>query len=211
MSNEITSPLADIVRKAMESKTTGKVQDLREAEQKRLAIAAKRMKGAGKDVLIVADLSGSMGESIGGLNVTKHRHLEVALEDVRKTHPAAKVIIFNSSAMLFTGSKLPSPDGGTNLAFALQLAQTFKPQKTIIISDGLPDDGVSAKREADKITGVVDTIYCGPDGHPAIEFLRSLSHATGGVSIEWDGRLDALGNARGTNSLASNIRGLLTA
>lgn len=210
MSNEISSPLADIVKKALESKGSGKVQKLREAEQKRLAIAQKRMKGASKDVLIVADLSGSMSESIGGLNVTKHRHLEIALADVRKTHPLAKVIIFNGGAQLFTGTQLPEPAGGTNLAGALQFASQHKPQKTIIISDGLPDNEVAAKEQADKLTGVVDTIYCGPDGHPAIEFLRSLSHATGGVSIEWDGCMEALGTARNANTLASNIRGLLT-
>lgn len=211
MSNEITSPLADIVRKAMQEKTSGKVQELREVEQKREAIAAKRMKNATQEVLIVCDNSGSMHESIGGLNITKHRHLEIALEDIRKTHPKARVIVFNVSAHEFTGTKLPRPDGGTNLAGALQLAGTFRPQKTIIISDGCPDNEMAAKQQADRITGVVDTIYCGPDGHPAIEFLRSLSHSTGGVSIEWDGRVDALGNARGTNTLAANIRGLLTA
>lgn len=210
MSNEITSPLADIVRKAMEGKTSGKVQQLREAEQKRLEIVAKRMKRANQEILIVADLSGSMGEPIGDLNLTKHQHLEIALADVRKTHPAAKIIVFSSTHQLFTGAKLPPPAGGTNLAGALHFASTFRPQKTIIISDGIPDNEVTAKQEADKITGVIDTIYCGPDGHPAIQFLRSLSHFTGGISIEWDGRMDALGNTRGTNTLAANIRGLLT-
>ena len=208
MSQEIVSPLADIVRKAMESKNSGKVQELREAEQKRLDLAAKRMKGASSEILIVADISGSMEESIGGLSVTKHQHLEIALADIRRTHPSAKVIVFNSFVQLFTGTKVPCPTGATNLAGALEFAQSFRPKKTVIISDGLPDDEQAAKKEAGKLTGVVDTIYCGPDGHPAIEFLRSLSNSTGGISVEWDGRMDALG--RGTsNTLASNIKGLL--
>jgi hypothetical protein len=209
MSEEITSPLADIVRKAMQGKTTGKIQEAREEEKKRQEVAAKRSLKSTQEILIVADNSGSMDEPIGGLNVTKHRHLEIALEDIRKTHPAAHVLVFNSSVQEFTGTKLPMPSGGTNLAGALQFAQKFQPLKTIIISDGLPDNEGAAKHEADKITGVVDTIYCGPDGHPAIEFLRGLAHNTGGIAVEWDGRSEVSG--RPGNQLAANIRGLLSA
>jgi hypothetical protein len=77
--------------------------------------------------------------------------------------------------------------GGTDLGKAIELASTFRPKKTIIISDGLPDSEVEASAAVDRITGEVDTIYCGPDSDPAIGFLRSLSRRGGGVHITWDG------------------------
>jgi hypothetical protein len=193
-STEIASPLASIVRKAMQSKAKGPV-----AEQR--AKYEARMKNASDEILIVADLSGSMYESIGGLAVAKYEHLKIALADIRRSYSKVRVIIFNSACEEWNRTDLPMPNGCTDLGGALKFASRFKPRKTIIISDGLPDNEQEAQDAADKITGEVDTIYCGPDGHPAIQFLRSLAHSTGGVALNWDGY---------RTELASNIRGLLT-
>lgn len=193
MSQEISSPLASIIKRAMESKATGPVASAKEK-------VAKRNANASDEVLVVCDLSGSMVESIGGLNVSKFRHLEIAVADIRKRFPKIRVIGFHSIAFEINSPNLPLPTGGTDLARALDFARQWKPRKTIIISDGLPDDPDAAQGSANRLTGVVDTIYCGPDGHPAIEFLRSLSNSTGGTSLAWDGY---------QTQLAANIRGLL--
>ena len=189
---QIASPLSDVIKRAMSAKPQGVVA---EAKQK----VAKRMEKASGEMLVVCDLSGSMAEGIGGLSVSKYEHLEIALEDIRKAFPKVRVVGFNSTVKEIKG-KLPPPGGGTDLAGALKFAGKFRPAKTIIISDGIPDNEHLATCEADTLTGIIDTIYCGPDGHPAIEFLRSLSRLAGGTSLAWDGF---------QSQLSANIRGLL--
>ena len=53
LDQQVSSPLADIVRRAMAGKSSGKVQELRDVEQKRQAVAAKRMKGATQEILVI--------------------------------------------------------------------------------------------------------------------------------------------------------------
>lgn len=194
MSEEISSPLANIIKAAMSSKPNGPLAEIR-------AKLEKRTERASDVTVVLADCSGSMFESIGALQMTKYDHLQVALKDVLRFHPGIRVVAFNSGVQEVKGGLLPMPVGGTDLAGALKHAARWKPKKTIIISDGIPDNEPAAVREADRMTGMIDTIYCGPDAHPAIEFLRSLSRDTGGVSIVWDGH---------RSELSSNIRGLIT-
>lgn len=98
---------------------------------------------------------------------------------------------------------VPIPCGGTPLDLAIQAAVALKPRKTIIISDGLPDSPEACVAGIEALTGAVDTIYCGPDADPAVQFLRSLARAGAGTHVTWDGyRQASLGNA---------IRGLLPA
>lgn len=193
---EIASPLANIVKNAMKLPSKGALaqegQRLAAEQKERAEKLEKRTKRASDITVVLADCSGSMEESIGALNMTKYDHLVVALQDVLKYHPGIKVVAFNSSIQETHGANLPRPNGGTNLAGALKFAAKWQPKKTIIISDGVPDDGPGAMEEAERITGVVDTIYCGPDCHPAIEFLRGLSKSAAGVSFEWNGYRDAL-------------------
>jgi hypothetical protein len=87
--------------------------------------------------------------------------------------------------------------GGTNLAGALEVAARRKPRKTIVISDGLPDSEIAALEAAERMTGAIDTIYCGPDEHPAVQFLQKLSRQTGGREVTWDGRHEISGIIRG--------------
>ena len=194
-STEVSSPLADIIKKAMNSKASGAVSEAK-------AKIEKRMKGASSEILVVCDLSGSMSDPIGDGSVSKYQHLKIALADIRRSYSKVRVILFSSGAEEWKGGAIPMPGGGTDLAGALRFAMQWRPRKTIIISDGLPDDQWAAQTAADAITGEVDTIYCGPDGHPAIQFLRSLAHSTGGVSLNWDGYSTQLG---------THVKGLLTA
>lgn len=192
---ELTSPLANVIKAAMNSKPDGPLAQMREKIE-------HRTKKASDLVVILADCSGSMAEPIGTLDITKFEHLKIALQDVLRHHPECKVVVFNSAVYPVTGATVPPPFGGTDLARGLEFVAKWRPRKTVIISDGLPDSEQAATLAADRMTGIIDTIYCGPDSHPAIQFLRSLSRDTGGVSIIWNGTQTAL---------ASNIRGLIEA
>lgn len=195
MSTELSHALLSVLQKASETKVEGPT-----------SMRARRMKGAGSDVVVLADLSGSMQDVIGSSGMSKYKHLQIALADVLKYHPAVKVVAFADDVRLIKSmSELPAAGGvlgtGTRLAEALCYAKLhWKPRKTIIISDGLPNDEKSALEASQKITGQVDAIYCGPDGHPAVMFLHSLTKACCGESHVWDGYHEGI---------AGHIRGLL--
>ncbi len=89
--------------------------------------------------------------------------------------------------------------GGTDLAGAIEEAAEMKPGRTIIISDGCPDNEQMATEAVENLSGRVDTVYCGPDGHPAVAYLQSLSRRGGGVHMTFDG----------CRELSPMIRGLL--
>lgn len=184
--NEIASPLQDIIRKAMESKAEGPIAKLR-----------KRFEGCSPVIAVLCDVSSSMCEGIGALGLSKYRHLEAALKDVFESHPHIKIIAFGWNArMVDDPAQLPPPhDGDTDLAAGLALAARLKPRKTIVISDGLPTDGDKALKVAGRMTGSIDTIYCGQESHDKpIAFLRQLARDTGGTEIVWDGYKASIGS-----------------
>lgn len=193
MTTSLTSPLSAIIKRAAESQVQGKASAAKEKFR-------KRMEGATDEVVIVVDCSGSMGDYVGSTGQSKYEHACLAIEDVRRVYPNVKVIALGSWVRECEGA-LPQPSGGTPLAEALTLAGRWSPRKTIVISDGMPDHGPTAVKAALALTGVVDTIYCGPEGSPAIDWLRSLAHGTGGDAEVWSG-LRELGPA---------VRGLLGA
>jgi Mg-chelatase subunit ChlD len=192
VANEIASPLQSIVKRLAATKIQGPA-----------ARIEQRYAGASNEVVVLADCSGSMGDLIGSQNISKYEHLRIALQDVCLTWPRIRLVAFGSYAkQVSSPSRLPTPGGGTDLAGALKLAARWKPRISIIISDGLPNSEGDALAAAAKMTGAIDTIYCGPDSHPAVEFLRSLSRETGGRSIVWDGYQTGIDSA---------IRGFLPA
>lgn len=189
MGSEVASPLRDIIRRAAERKVEGPAAKMR-----------LRMDNASDAVVVLADISDSMRDLIGNANLTKYQHLQIALEDVMTAFPKIRLVVFGSYPKEV--AKLPpQPSGSTNLAGALEMAAEWKPRKTIVISDGLPDNGDAAIAAADKMTGAIDTIYCGPDAHPAVQFLQRLAKSTGGQQVTWDGY----------KPIASCIRGFLPA
>ena len=82
---------------------------------------------------------------------------------------------------------------------ALKLAATLKPRKTIVISDGQPTDNEAAILDvAARMTGAIDTIYCGPENnYRPIEFLKRLAKDTGGIQTTWTGYRELSGVIRG--------------
>jgi hypothetical protein len=184
--NEIASPLQEIIRKAMESKAEGPIAKLR-----------KRFDGCSPVIVALVDVSSSMNEGIGALGLSKYQHLQAALKDVFESHPRIKIIAFGWKArMVDNPTQLPAPDDGdTDLAAGLALAARLKPRKTIVISDGLPTNADRALKVAEKMTGSIDTIYCGQESHDEpIAFLRQLARETGGTEIVWDGYKASIGS-----------------
>lgn len=189
MSTELSHALLSVIQKASETAVEGPT-----------ALRARRMKGASSATVVLADVSPSMVDVIGSSGLRKFDHLKIALQDVLKYHPNIRVVAFASQARDIKNlNALPecgrALGGGTNLGDALRHIHNDRPRKTIIISDGLPDSESDATLAADILTGQIDTIYCGPDSHPAAAFLQGLSKRAGGESVVWDGYRDGIAPA----------------
>lgn len=146
----------------------------------------RRQQAATDQIVILADVSGSMSESAGAKR--KVDLLQEALNQVIPTLPGATLIAFNSMpAEVAPAQPLPPPSGGTALHRALDYAAQSKPKLTLIISDGQPDDKRAALTAADKLSGRIEVIYVGPDGDfDAINFLRQLAGMSGGSVVVHD-------------------------
>lgn len=173
MPNELTNALKSVIQSAAKSLPT---------HTGKTAAYRQRYQGATDRVLIVADTSASMAEPAG----PSRRKLDVLAEAISDLPYA--VIEFNSSVhRRATGQAVVlEPRGGTALHLALDEAAKDRPAKTIVISDGEPDSEESALRAAESLTGVIDVIYCGPDGGPGLAFLGRLARSTGGQTVRCD-------------------------
>lgn len=153
----------------------------------------KRFVGATEIEVCLCDVSGSMANTIGSLGVTKWEECRIALQDALITRPNLRIIAFGSGAKeIRDPGELPSPlgemSGRTDLRAALLLAAELRPRRTFIISDGLPDSTTLATEAAQNLTGRIDTIYCGPEGHAGADYLHSLARVGGGRGVNWEGR-----------------------
>lgn len=188
MSNALTTVLQDLVKKAA-SAPAGTNPDL--------AKLRARFTNCGDDIVILADCSGSMAEGIGANNIRKIEHLRIALTDLLKYNPKAIIFAFGWGAKRIKDIRaLPNENnlmGSTNMTAGIEEAIKLKPRRTVIISDGLPDNMDTASKAIDDLTGQVDVIYCGPDGHPAIQFMQSLARKGGGQQMTFNGTGIALG------------------
>ncbi len=201
-STEIASPFASIIAKAAKTQSSGPLAEARSIIDKQKAQAANRIKNASAITVVLADCSISMDTPIGTLQRTKHEHLRIALTDVLKFYPKTKLVAFNNRIKEVSGlADLPEPAGDTDLAGAITYAKRFRPRRTVIISDGQPNDANAALQAADSITGVINAIYCGPESDSqAIAFLQSLTVKYFGTYTVFDGNYKELG---------VTIRGLL--
>ena len=201
MTNEISSPLLNVIANALKSQPVGPAAKLKQ-----------RFDNAGSDVIALCDVSGSMWDYVGSTGTSKFDHLVAALKDVVQGFPKLLIVAFASTAaetsvrgfeeeqrikhshILANPQKAwcPAPfdclGGGTNMGGGIEyVAARWKPRKTILITDGQADCDDHALQAVDLLTGSVDTIYCGPDSDPAVAFLRKLSRAGVGSHVSWDG------------------------
>ena len=123
--------------------------------------------------IILADISGSMsGEKI--------HELKRALSTIWR--PGLEGIAFESELWAFEQAdiQLLQPRGSTNMSQALQEAWNMQPERIILLTDGMPDEGNQA------IIGLVqahpsppiDTVAIGYDC--ANSLLQEISRLTGG-------------------------------
>lgn len=195
MPNELDRLLQGIVDQAAKAtpKQTGEV-----------ARFETKLRTAGTATVVLADVSGSMGEPAGhGLKI------DVLREALAQAVPPDAVIIAFSSLprVIDSPAHLPYPGGGTALHLALDEAARQRPRNTLAITDGRPDQPEAALQRATALPGTLDVIYCGPDDDDeAIEFVRRLAAAGAGRAHVHDIR-----QAAARQALAPAIRAALEA
>jgi uncharacterized protein (DUF58 family) len=157
------------------------------------------------DTVILVDTSWSMTQPVMGGQ--RRDVLSTILKNIVGAD-GHRIFAFSDEVVpLEPGQPLPQPDGGTNLALALTHVATLSPKRVVVISDGMPNDPVTALAAARALKCVITTYHCGDEfDKPAISFLRSLALCSrGGV-----GR-PLLADLRKPEKLAGELRLLLAA
>jgi hypothetical protein len=164
--NELANPMQALIDLAARSTT----KDTGESARFRA-----RIDSGGWGAVILADTSSSMDEGAG--STTKIEILRRALDQVVPDLASCRLISFDSFARLVPSpSALPTPNGGTALHLALDLAATFRPGRTLVLSDGRPDDEAAALASGERLPGRIDCIFCGPDSdRQGKDFLARLA------------------------------------
>jgi Mg-chelatase subunit ChlD len=152
----------------------------------------------GVKAVLVCDVSGSMasmdaglGRAGGEIRERRSRADACAEELARlmvKFPGKTAVVAFNTTPTLALGGRLPLPDGGTDLAVALDyVRELLEPEASgitvIVLSDGLPDDeaaALAAGRKLVRLRARLETCYIGPETeHEGQRFLARLASLSG--------------------------------
>lgn len=128
------------------------------------------------DAIILVDVSGSMSGSPYEQACAELRKLQADL-------PGKVAVIAFSDRPEFAPSGVPRfISGGTDLARALAFVHVADgcDMRFIVISDGYPNDGEAALKQARKFQSQIDCVYIGPEGGEGAAFLQRLAAASGG-------------------------------
>ena len=157
-------------------------------------------------VVVVADVSPSMETRDGGSREGKTR-FQLLKDALNQLPHEVKIITFSGTVREVASASAVAfieDFGGTALHLGIEAALKYKPVRTVIISDGEPDSENLATQAVDKITGIVDVVFCGdPKNVHAKTFLESLAKAGAGGFYETGDQLDV------TKQLPAVIAGLL--
>lgn len=176
--------------------TVGSIADL--AQKSNTSIAESFLNA---DVIIIVDTSGSMDarDSRGGRS-----RYEVALEELarlQKQLPGKIAVVNFSSTVEFVPGGVPVfLSGGTDLTRALEFVRVADGLvQFVVISDGQPDNSVTALDTARRFKSKIDVVYVGPEDDYAggRQFLEQLARASGGKFVTAD-RARELATAVGT-------------
>jgi len=144
-----------------------------------------RYRQAGCDTVVLCDVSSSMSERAG--SGRKIDHLREAVAAVWPIENGRLYVFSSHVEGASDPSQISEPSGGTALHLALITAEGLRPWRTLVISDGRPDDEAAALAAAERLTGTIDVIYCGPDDDArGIEFMRRLARTGCGRLIVRD-------------------------
>lgn len=143
--------------------------------QRPLSLAERAAKALGRPapaepekVCLLLDVSGSMGDPAEpGI-----RKID-ALRRVVRDLSAPSIFAFSRSCKRVTRETIPEPDGGTALHLAFARIKSAGMTRSVLITDGLPDDEDAAIREAQGLA--LDILYVGPAPKP--DFLDRLARA----------------------------------
>lgn len=157
-------------------------------------------------VVIIADVSPSMETRDGGSREGKTR-FQLLKEALAQLPNEVKIVTFSGTVReVSNASQVTFIDdfGGTALHLGIEAAIKHKPVRTVIISDGEPDSEELARAAVDKITGIVDVVFCGdPKNLHAKRFLEDLAKSATGGFYETGDQIDV------TKQLPAVIAGLL--
>jgi hypothetical protein len=157
------------------------------------------------NIVVLADVSPSMAEADGGTRERKTRFM-LLTEALRQITKEVRIIAFSGSTYEASAAnvRLDMERGGTALHLAIDAAARYAPVRTIIISDGEPDSEQLARQALERLTGIVDVIYCGnPTNGAARNFLESLARAGAGGFYQTGDQVDV------AKQLPAVIAGLL--
>lgn len=143
--------------------------------------------------VVLLDVSGSM---VGAPTAT----LKAVLDEVMSSIPQIHVVAFSSSAGIIRPSDLIDREkmmkfGGGNCTTGLEIASSFRPDRSVLISDGLIYTDCIKERElakVDGLTGSLSAVWIGEDRYGIYpnqgrDNLEELARRGGGRRHSWDG------------------------
>lgn len=141
------------------------------------------------DVLILIDMSGSMGAKDAPGGKSRFDAAEAELNRLQGELPGKiGVIAFSNSAQFCPNGQPIRFGGGTNMIAAMQMAHLADDTgiKFILISDGEPNERKETLAFAGKFKSKINTIYIGPEDsiYGGRQFLEQLATATGGQALK---------------------------
>ena len=144
------------------------------------------------DCIILFDVSGSMN-SEDGTGISRFDRGLKELKDLQESLPGKVAIVQFADHPDFMPGGVPAmyvSGSCTDLTAALKyihVADSIPDMRFIIISDGEPNNALTALREAAKFTNPIDTIYIGPEEPLYREdgrgFLKELASRSGGKPV----------------------------
>lgn len=138
------------------------------------------------DCVILIDVSGSMDSRDGG-NRTR---FDRACDELRKLQAALPgkiaVVQFSSKVQFMPGGMPVFENGGTDLTTGLEFirAADVPDMRFVVISDGEPNNEITAMAEARKFSNRIDTVFIGSEDGYGREFLQRLASESGGSAIK---------------------------
>src|SRR5271157_2970507 len=142
-------------------------------------------------IVVLADVSSSMMEKDGGSRERKSR-FELLVQALTGLPREVRILLFADGVReVRSAAEVRLDGGGTELHLAIEAAARYSPIRTVIISDGEPNSEPLARAAIEKLTGIVDVVYCGsPANTHARVFLESLARAGAGGFYQTGDQVD---------------------
>lgn len=164
--------------------TKGSIADIMQREDVSLAESFMSC-----DCVVLFDVSGSMSHKDGSGRTRFDRGID-QLKEIQADFPGRFAIIQFADRVDFMPGGVPAMGVSgycTDLTAALRYASaadSVPDMRFIVISDGEPDNELTAMAAARQYRNKIDTIYIGEDDGAGRTFLAKLAKASGGDAVE---------------------------